>query len=889
MCFQQGFLKSARTDRRGLRQEGKSFGACTDIQITSLRQVKFPSLSSSPTCFLPLSPVPTVSSFSMSATSNVRAEVLYVSPSTVQTPHRGRWRCVHNLSDGGRNLVLCIENGNSDGIRTRYNTQASDNSLMSMSVFYCFLQNSNVLELYSRLEDIKNSQVVMRHQLGRTASFKHKAFGSLRLRLRGKVRFDRGFKLSVIAAYRMLAQTYEYGDKIYLFGFAEGAYQAGFIADMIGQVGLLRDGSSDQTETAYKLYIHSIQGNQLLACQKFKAAFSHRDVKVHFVGLWDTVFPEVGLLQQRPRMDHVCAFRHALALDEPLSPDARDDGSDWARAGDVKEVWFRGSREHVGGVDSSESRIEFTAAFCWMVYEAAKYGLILQLPRPGPPPPIPHNQDREISSHTSSRVTKPYQLVHESVFDAIDCSLYIPLARPHIREAWKDPLFRSAVTEYDHRLAGNKDTTKLNAQELENLVSTDLGLRLFLERLDALDMIFHVLSGESRGDFPALAQALKSLPALPAESRTRSYSEIRKIANELDPGLSESGQNVLCRNLGQSPFFAQGHVATFVAYSGDSTCIASVYMGGKIRIWDANTGDKDKYRHLLEPESEGESSVNFNSIAFDLDGRSIVSGSSKGGLWRWDLETGKPTKIGQRGKAIHSVACLPGGRIVSGSDDGTINIWGRDGIETTLGLHTAIVSSLASSSDGSIIVSGSHDKEARVWKRIGEEDSFSYSSSRPVVHEAAVNCVACTKDGAHIVSGSEDMTCQIWDSDTEEPTPLPRSGPAAGVVAVAYTPSGEYLVAASGCDIFVWDAATRPYRPLGRPIQGHTAVIHSLALSPDGDCIASASADGTVRVWDRSTGEQKLGPIEQYDRVWDKRAGKQRLGPIEQYAGDGLS
>lgn len=46
-------------------------------------------------------------------------------------------------------------------------------------------------------------------------------------------------------------------------------------------------------------------------------------------------------------MDHVCVFRHALALDEPRSLDARDDGSDWARAGDVKEVWFPGSREHM--------------------------------------------------------------------------------------------------------------------------------------------------------------------------------------------------------------------------------------------------------------------------------------------------------------------------------------------------------------------------------------------------------------------------------------------------------------------------------------------------------------------------------------------------------------
>ncbi|MER5623907.1 serine/threonine-protein kinase [Streptosporangium sp. NPDC002544] len=75
------------------------------------------------------------------------------------------------------------------------------------------------------------------------------------------------------------------------------------------------------------------------------------------------------------------------------------------------------------------------------------------------------------------------------------------------------------------------------------------------------------------------------------------------------------------------------------------------------------------------------------------------------------------------------------------------------------------------------------------------------------------------------------------------------------VNAVAFSPDGTVLATASDDGTArLWDVATR--RQVGQPLTGHTDIVRAVAFSPDGTVLATGGLDKTVRLWNVATGRQ---------------------------------
>ncbi|WP_250285486.1 pentapeptide repeat-containing protein [Frankia sp. CiP1_Cm_nod2] len=83
----------------------------------------------------------------------------------------------------------------------------------------------------------------------------------------------------------------------------------------------------------------------------------------------------------------------------------------------------------------------------------------------------------------------------------------------------------------------------------------------------------------------------------------------------------------------------------------------------------------------------------------------------------------------------------------------------------------------------------------------------------------------------------------------DEPTVV--TPPANFVRAVAFSPDGTLLAYASGNAVVLADPNTAT---ILRVATAHTGIVNTVVFSPDGTLLASASNDGTVRIWETTTG-----------------------------------
>jgi WD40 repeat protein/predicted Ser/Thr protein kinase len=323
-----------------------------------------------------------------------------------------------------------------------------------------------------------------------------------------------------------------------------------------------------------------------------------------------------------------------------------------------------------------------------------------------------------------------------------------------------------------------------------------------------------------------------------------------------------------------------------LAYSPDGQRIASLDEKG-ILLWNAQTGS------VVWALDENDNLVNvFERLTFSPDGKLLAVFDRRGtlklvsavdGREIRDLESPPESQKwidGMWRDAIRKVAFSP-----DGSSLAVTRVGGKI--------------QLLDVADGKVLVNFSRRSPRPVsafsvafsadGKRIASADGYGavvwdVATAGEIVsivgRSGAVYSVTYYPDGSRFATSGEDGLVRVFDAATfQESLRLKGEN-------VAISPDGTRIASSDDNTMRLWDSAT------GQELlvcTGHTGRVTSISFAPDGSRVASASADGTVRVWDVRNGETIViigpGSKDVFSSVTFSPDGRLLAGSISYFSG----
>lgn len=241
-------------------------------------------------------------------------------------------------------------------------------------------------------------------------------------------------------------------------------------------------------------------------------------------------------------------------------------------------------------------------------------------------------------------------------------------------------------------------------------------------------------------------------------------------------------------------------------FSPDGRFIASASDDGTVRVWDVK--QQKIPTHVLKHTAA------VTTCAFSKDNKRVASGTKDGTVTVWDWSQDQP-------------------------------IWEKK-------LHEKAVTTVVFNDDDTWVASASADSQAKdedplptnlcVWEA---KDGNSHPLKG---HTGKVNdCAFHPTELDRLVSASDDYTLKLWDFiDSAWTTSKSIRDKSGKIIACCVSREGDLIFGGDwGNNLFVWDEKNN--RAL--KLKGHTVGINALAIAPDDSKVITGSEDHAVFTW----------------------------------------
>ncbi|KAJ2553331.1 substrate-specific activator of APC-dependent proteolysis [Coemansia sp. RSA 1933] len=293
----------------------------------------------------------------------------------------------------------------------------------------------------------------------------------------------------------------------------------------------------------------------------------------------------------------------------------------------------------------------------------------------------------------------------------------------------------------------------------------------------------------------------------------------------------------------------------------------SIALNNEVYVWDAQSSQTNR---LCDVSTEGDGTW-VTSVRWAENGKHLAVGLNTGAVQIWDVNHGR--KIRSYNVHTRRVGVVEWNQSVVTTGSRDKRIYNHDSraressVISTYYAHEQEVCGLRWSPDKTQLASGGNDNLLLIWDNRytpveslvpsyhPEIASVARTFRRPLFrlrdHTAAVKALAWSPTQRGLLAsggGTDDRCIRMWNTHTGQQ--ISCNDTKSQVCNLSWSHDGTELVSTHGYSenhIVLWKYPSM--KPFGI-LSGHTKRVLYLAHSPDGQTVATAAGDETIRFWE---------------------------------------